>query len=58
MYATPPANAEDLKERIVQEVTLLKENPELVKRVMRALRKRTELCLERNGAHVEGIVRN
>ena len=34
MYSTPPANTEELKERISYKVILLKENPDLVNRVM------------------------
>jgi transposase len=55
VYSTPPANLEDLRERITYEVNLLKENPELVKKVMRAMRKKIELCAARNGGHVEGV---
>ena len=51
---TPPENTDDLRERIVNEVNLLKENPNLVKRVFAGMRKRLQLCVDRNGAHVEG----
>ena len=51
MYSTPPANSEDLKERISYEVNLLKENPDSVKRVMAAMWTKIELCWVRNGCH-------
>ena len=54
-YSTPPANTEDLKERISYEVNLLKENPDLVKRVMTVMKTRIELCRARNGGHLEGV---
>ena len=34
MYSTVPANAQDLMERISNEAQLLKEDPQLVKKVM------------------------
>ena len=54
MYLTPPENTDNLRERIVNEVNLLKENPNLVKRVFAGMRKRLQLRVDRNGAHVEG----
>lgn len=54
VYFSPPENTDDLRERIVNEVNLLKENPDLVKRVFAGMRKRLQLCVERNGGHVEG----
>ena len=55
VYSTPPANTEDLKERISYDVNLLEKNPDLVKRVMTAMRTRIELCRARKGGHVEGV---
>ena len=54
MYSTSPANAQDLLERISNEAQLLKEDPQLIKRVMGAMRKKLNLCMRRDGAHVEG----
>ena len=54
MYFSPPENTDDLRERIVNEANLLKENPNLVNRVFTGMRKRLQLCVHRNGAHVEG----
>ena len=53
--STPLANAQDLIERIFNETQLLKEDPQLIKRVMGAMRKILDLCLRGDGAHVEGI---
>ena len=58
MYSTPPANAQDLMERIPNEAQLLKEDPQLTKSVIGAMGKKLDLCLRRDGAHVEGIGRH
>ena len=57
VHSTAPANTEDLEEKISYEVNLLKENPDLAKRVMTAMRTRIELCRARNGSHVERVGR-
>ena len=57
MYSTPPANAQDLMDRISNEAQLLKEDPQLMS-VMGAIRNKLDLCLRRDGAHVEGIGRH
>ncbi len=54
LYFSPPENTDDLKERIVNEVNLLKGNQALVKRVIAGMRRRLQVCVERNGGHVEG----
>ena len=54
MYATSPINVDDVKIRITVEVNILKENPDLMKKVMRSLRKITRVCVNRNGGQVEG----
>ena len=47
-------NTNDLKERTVNEVNLLKGKQDLVKRVIAGMRRRLQVCVERNGGHVEG----
>ena len=42
-YATPPINVYDLRIRITAEVNILKENPELMKKVIRSMKKSTGL---------------
>ena len=54
VYATPPINVDDLRIRITAEVNILKENPDLMKKVMRSMRKRAQVCVNRNGGQVEG----
>lgn len=55
VYITPPRNLDDLRQRIINEINLLKENPDLIKKVMLQMRARAQQCLERNGGHVEGV---
>ena len=51
VYFSPPENTDDLKERIVNE----KGKQDLVKRVVaRSTCKYVQVCVERNGGHVEG----
>ena len=42
------------KQRIIDEVDLLKENQNSLKRVMAGMRRRMQVCLQRNGGHIEG----
>ena len=39
---------------MVNEINLLLENDALIRRVMTEMSKRLQLCVERNGGHVEG----
>lgn len=54
VYATPLENINQLQERIIREVNAIKENPQMVRKVMQAMRSRAQLCIERNGGNVEG----
>ena len=54
VYAAPLENINQLQERIIREVYAIKENPQMVRKVMQAMRSRAQLCIERNGGHVEG----
>ena len=47
VYATPPINVDDLKIRITAEVNILKENPDLMEKVMTSMRKRAQVCVNR-----------
>ena len=53
VYATPPINVDDLSIRITAEGDIFKENPDLMKKVMRSMRKRAQVCVNRNGSQVE-----
>ena len=54
VYATPPINVDDLRIRVTAEVNILKENPDLMKKIMRSTRKRAQVCVNRNGGQGEG----
>ena len=54
VYATPPINVDDLRIRITAEVNILKENPDLMKKVMRSMRKRAHVCVNRKGGQIKG----
>ena len=54
VYFSPPENTDDLKERIENEVNLLEGNQDLGKRVIAGMRRRLQVCVERNEGHVEG----
>ena len=53
VYLTPPANLDDLEMRIRREMDALKRNRGMVRRAVNAMLTRPELCVERNGGHVE-----
>ena len=54
VYFSPPENTDDLKEKIVNEDNLLKGKQDLGKRVITGMGRRLQVCVERNGGHVEG----
>ena len=54
VYATPTINVDDFRIRITTEVTILKDNPNLMKQILRSMRKRTQVCVNRNGGQVVG----
>ena len=45
MYAALPINVDDLRIRITAELNILKEDPDLMKKVMRSMRKRAQVCV-------------
>ena len=53
-YGIPPASTQGLMEEILNEAQLLKEDPQLIKRVMEAMRKKLDLCLRRDGGTCGG----
>jgi len=50
VYRTPPA----LRQRIIDEFEILRQNRELIQSAVRAMESRARRCIERNGGHVEG----
>ena len=54
VYFTFPANTQGLMEKIFNEAQVLKEDPQLIERVMGAMKKKLDLYLRSDEAHVEG----
>ena len=54
VYITPPTSLEDLRRRIENACVELRET-EFVRNSIREMRRRAELCIGRNGHHVEGV---
>ena len=42
------------KESKINEVDILKENQDFIERVMAGMRRRMQVCLQKNGGHIEG----
>ena len=55
VFTSPPNNLNDLQNRIQNEVHALRNDPALTRRTFHAMRRRCELCIQRDGGHVEGI---
>jgi len=54
IFTTPPADIIELRRRIINEFQLLQNNREFIIRAVRSMLRRSQLCLERDGGHVEG----
>ena len=54
LYATPTINVDDLRIRVTAEGNISKENPDLMKTLIRSRRKRAQVCVNKNGGQVEG----
>ena len=54
IFATPPHDIDALRQRIIEEFDALRQQPALISRAVRDMHRRTLLCVERNGGHVEG----
>ena len=55
VYTSPPNDLNDFQNRIQNEVDALRNDPALIRRTFHAMRRRCELCIKRDGGHVEGI---
>ena len=54
VYATAPCDMADLTQRINDEADAIKQNPRLVKRVVRDMIRRAQDCVANGGRHVRG----
>ncbi len=55
VYSTPPHDIADLRARIEHEITVLREDPAIVRRAVNDMSRRCALCVDREGGHVEGV---
>ena len=55
VFTTPPNDLNDLRNRIQQEVETLRNHPQTVRKAVQGMLSRSQLCLEREGGHVEGV---
>lgn len=56
VFKTPPENLQVLRQRIIDQCNILRENRAMIRNSVRHMRERTQRCIEQNGAHVEGNV--
>ena len=55
VYKTPPASLQELENRVRAEVRALRRrNRGMVRRAMYQMMARANICIQRNGGHVEG----
>ncbi len=54
VFSTPPQDVDVLRQRIRDAFDELRQQPDFVRRAVRGMLRRAELCVERNGGHVEG----
>ena len=55
VYRTPPQDINDLRNKIQDEAELLRGNPALIRRVLREMQHRSNLCVVRDGGHTEKL---
>ena len=56
VYHTRPTNLEELKERIRNQFTHLRNNPDLLQRISRSVYGRCRMCIEEQGSHFEHLL--
>ena len=49
-----PLNIQQLRQQIINEFNILRQQPNRIRRAMRDMHRQTFLCVQRNGGHVEG----
>ena len=54
VFSTPSRVIDELREQIVREFNALREQRAFIQRAVCDMHKRTILCVERDGGHVEG----
>ena len=54
VYTSPPQNINDLRARIIRECDALRQQEDMIRQAVQAMRSRAQTCMDRNGGHVEG----
>ena len=57
VFISPPDSLDDLRQRITNEFTNLRQKPHIIQSAMRSMARRVYLCIENEGRHVEGRIR-
>ena len=53
VYTTPPANLNDLQQKIIREVNILRPNRQMIRHAVGGMMRQAQLCIQQNGGHVE-----
>ena len=53
VYTTPPNNLDDLQNRITRAVDNLRQNRQMIRNAFADMLRRAQLCIQREGGHVE-----
>ena len=55
VYSTPPRSVAELRATVERECHVLRNDPAMVRRAVNDMQRRCQLCVERDGGHVEGV---
>ena len=58
VYTTPPASIGDLKQRIIGIFDSLKRDPFMIRRAVKDMVRRSNMCIRERGCHVERLLEN
>ena len=54
VYTIPPTDLNELRRRITEAVDNVRHDQQIIRQVVRDMERRFQLCIQRNGGHVEG----
>ncbi|XP_030853893.1 uncharacterized protein LOC115929307 [Strongylocentrotus purpuratus] len=54
VFSTPPVDLNDLRARLTDAVDSVRQDQQMIRRAVRDMERRCEVCIQRNGGHVEG----
>ena len=58
VFVSPPANVDDLRQRIVREIDHVKRDQMMIKRAVRDMIRRARMCIQEGGRHIERLLEN